>query len=153
GGGELDRGGALDAIEGGGDLGQRCVGGLRGQDPEHAGQRGTRGAHHASRGFRNMATARAPIPRGTERSAAVVRLFMAPFTSTGPRPTARTAWSATCSADIHAKPGTPLTSTAAFSWNSVRVKPGQTQSTRTPVPPSSAAMPSEKLSTNALVAA
>src|SRR6266404_2287745 len=92
------------------------------------------------------------VPRGMV-ARAVMTLFMAPFTSTGTRPTARTAWSATASADIHAKPGTPLTSTAAFSWNSVRVKPGQTQSTCTPVARSSAAMPSEKLSTNALVAA
>ncbi len=104
-------------------------------------------------GFKNRDTARETIPRGTKRSAPVMRLFIVPFTRTGPRPTWRTAWSATCSADIHAKPGTPLTSTAAFSWNSVRVKPGHTQSTCTPVPRSSVAIPSEKLSTNALVAA
>src|SRR5207302_1688126 len=40
----------------------------------------------------------------------------------------------------------------AFSWNSVRVNPGHTQSTWTPVPRSSAAIASLKLSTNALVA-
>jgi hypothetical protein len=52
--------------------------------------------------------------------------------------------SATASADIQAKFGTPWTSTSAFCWNSVRVKPGQTQRTCTPVSRSSAAIASDE---------
>ena len=76
-----------------------------------------------------------------------------PFTSTPDFLAARTAWSATVSADIQAMAGTMPVSTPARSWNSVRVKPGQTQTTRTPVPFSSTMRASEKVSTNALVAA
>src|SRR5262249_26788014 len=135
---ELDRRAAVDPGEGGRDLRQRWLVGERGGQERDA-ERGHEDPHHASRGRRNAATSRLVMPRGTNRLAPAMTEFMVPFTSTGPHPTARTAWSATSSADIHANAGMPETSTSAFVWNSVRVNPGQTQSTSTPVPRSSAA--------------
>ena len=44
-------------------------------------------------------------------------------------------------------------SSPARSWNSVRVKPGTSAMTRTPVPARFAAMPSENVVTQALLAA
>ena len=82
----------------------------------------------------------------------VVKLFMVPFTSTPDRFAARTAWSATVSADIQAKSGSALVSMFAFCWNSVRVKPGHTHTMCTPLPATSTASASEKLSRNAFVA-
>src|SRR2546430_7849481 len=148
---ELDRRAVFRAGERRRDLRERRLLGHRQSSGRH--QEGRRQLPpHAARPFMNTAVARATRLRGTNRSVVVARLFMKPFTSTVSRPSAPTAWSATSSALIQKNPGTALASMRAFSWNSVRVNPGHTQSTWTPVPRSSAAIASLKLSTNAFVA-
>ena len=60
--------------------------------------------------------------------------------------------STTCSALCQSTDGSELACALAVSWNSVRVKPGQSAITRTPEPRSSSRTASLKLVTNALVA-
>src|SRR5262249_20705355 len=110
GGGQLDRRAILDASERGCDLAERRLAGGQRQPAEQQGR--DQRPHQASFGRRNDATRRFVSWRGTNRIMLAMTLFIAPFTSTGPCPMARTAWSATASADIQAKPGMTLTSTA-----------------------------------------
>ena len=66
-----------------------------------------------------------------------------------------TAWRATSSDSIQVKPGSlaAASSAPAACSNSVRVKPGHSEVTDTPVPDSSECTASEKECTNALLAA
>src|SRR5437867_948068 len=153
GGRELDRRRARDTRERRRHLGQRRIVAPSHPERRHEqpGGEGDR-SHGAVLDRMRLPTTRVSTVRGTNLSVLVMRLLSVPFTSTVRLPTAASASAATASADIQAKPGTAPTSTAALSWNSVRVNPGQTHRTRTPVPRSSSAIASVKLSTNALVA-
>ena len=89
--------------------------------------------------------------RGNALTTLLSSQLLAPGTqTTSPRRNPASAASTTASALIHAKLGMPLTSMPARSWNSVRVKPGHSAMTRTPLPRSSSCSDSLKLFTKAV---
>src|ERR1700758_2627482 len=91
--------------------------------------------------------------RGVNLLAITIALLIAPATySEWPLAAAAIASLTTRSASVQMKDGKRIRSLFATFWNSVRTGPGQNAITVTPVPRSSAATASLKLSTNALVA-
>jgi len=104
--------------------------------------------HVGSKRLADAPSARATRRRGRRPASAVVARFARPgTTTTGPARSACNDAVTTSAASIHASAGIDDVSMPARSWNSVRVKPGQSACTRTPESRISSATASVKLFT------